>query len=170
MSRKVLPHSIPKLFPVFTCDEAIPFKQKNETERLTFKIWFAHKEIVILEDDGNDEDIDFVSYFPILSLKIVTFISKHNVHMLRSAGKQPYDNVCIWGHGVERFTVFKHITLTVSQKDCAKLFLTQWQFDKNLRQYPLFLTHAYLNVVRNLIMKYRFLAKLSIFKCVLSWQ
>ena len=61
--------SIPKLFPVFTYDEAIPLKQNNETKRIPFEIWFAHKEIVIREDDGDDEDIDFVSYFPILSLK-----------------------------------------------------------------------------------------------------
>ena len=44
---------------------------------------------------ANDEDIDLVSYFPILSLKIVTFVSRHNVHMWRSAGKQPYDDVRI---------------------------------------------------------------------------
>ena len=31
------------------------------------------------------------SYF----LKIVTFVSRHNVPVLRSAGKQPYDDVRI---------------------------------------------------------------------------
>ena len=90
-----LTHSIPKLFPVFTRDEAIPLKQNNETKRPRFEIWFTHKETVIWEDDGNDEDVDFVSFFPILSLKIVTFASRHYVHMWRSAGKQPFDDVRI---------------------------------------------------------------------------
>ena len=66
-----------KLFPVFTRDEAIPLKQNNEIKRCTIEIWFAHKELVNCEDDGNDEDNDFVSYFRILSLKIVTFVSRH---------------------------------------------------------------------------------------------
>ena len=79
-----------KVFPVFKHDEAIPVKQNNETKRCTFEIWFAHKEIVNGEDDGNDEDIDFVSYFRIVSLKVVTFVSRHNVHILKSAGKHPY--------------------------------------------------------------------------------
>ena len=35
------------------------------------------------------------SYFRFLSLEIVTFVSRHNVPMLRSAGKQPYDDVRI---------------------------------------------------------------------------
>ena len=92
---QALTHSLPKLFPVFPRDEAIPLEQNNETKRLTFEICFAHKEIVQGEDGGNDEDIDFVSYFPILSLKIVTIVSRHNVHMWGSVGKQPYDDVRI---------------------------------------------------------------------------
>ena len=36
------------------------------------------------------------SYFRILSLKIVTFVSRHNVHMLRSADKHPYDDARIY--------------------------------------------------------------------------
>ena len=52
-----------KLFPVFKRDEAIPLKQNNEATRCTYKIWFAHKEVVNWEDDDNDEDIDFGSYF-----------------------------------------------------------------------------------------------------------
>ena len=96
-----------KVFPVFKRDEAIPLKQNdeaiplkqnNETKRGTFEIWFAHKEIVNWEDDGNDEDIDFVSFFQILSLKIVIFVLRHDVHMLRSAGKQPCEDVRIWWH------------------------------------------------------------------------
>ena len=67
---------------MFKRDEAIPLKQNNETKRCTFEIWFAHKEIVNWEDDGNDEDIDFVSYFRILSLKTVTFFSRHYEHSL----------------------------------------------------------------------------------------
>ena len=59
-----------KLFPVFKRYEAIPLTQNNETKRCTFEIWFAHKEIVNGEDYCNDEGIDFVSYFRILSLKI----------------------------------------------------------------------------------------------------
>ena len=88
-----------QLFPMFKRNEAIPLKQNNETKSCTFEIWFAHKKIVNWEDYGNDEDIDFVSYFRILSLKIVTFVSRHYEHMLRSAGRQPYDDVHIWGHG-----------------------------------------------------------------------
>ena len=80
---------------MFTRDEAISLKQNNETKRPTFEIWFSHKEIVNLEDDGNDEEIDFVSFFRILSLKIVTSVFRHNVHMLRSTGKQPYDDIRI---------------------------------------------------------------------------
>ena len=37
----------------------------------------------------------FLTFKSKLSLKIVTFVSRHNVHMLRSAGKQPYDDVRI---------------------------------------------------------------------------
>ena len=37
-----------KLFPVFTCDEAVPRIQNNERKRRTIEIWFAHKEIVKL--------------------------------------------------------------------------------------------------------------------------
>ena len=88
-----------KLFPVFKHDEAIPLKQNNETKRCTFENWFAHKEMVNWEDDGNDEGIDFVSYFRILSLEIATFVSRHSVLMLRSAGKQPYDDILVWGQG-----------------------------------------------------------------------
>ena len=84
-----------KLFPVFNREEEIPLKQNNQAKRYTYEIWFAHKEIVNWEDDSNDEDIDFDSYFRILSLEIVTFVSRHNVHMLRSAGKQPNADVRI---------------------------------------------------------------------------
>ena len=80
---------------MFTRDEAIPPKRNNETNRRTFEIWPSHKEIVNLEDDGNDEGIDFVSYFRVLSLKVVTLVSRHTVHMFRSTGKQPYDDVHI---------------------------------------------------------------------------
>ena len=76
-----------------------PLKQNNETKKFTFENWFAHKKFVNWEDEINDEDVDFVTYFRILSLKIVAFVSRHNVHMLRYAGKQPYDDVRIWGHG-----------------------------------------------------------------------
>ena len=42
--------------------------------------------------------LTFFLTFRILSLKTVTFVSRHNMHMLRAAVKQPYDDVrtCVW--------------------------------------------------------------------------
>ena len=72
-----------KLFPVSKRGGAIPLTQNNETNRGTLEIWSAHNGFANGEDDGNDEDVDFVSSFRFQaskSLKIVIFVSRHNVH------------------------------------------------------------------------------------------
>ena len=76
----------------------MPLKQNNETKRCTFKIWFAHKDIADWEDDGHDEDINFVSYFQILSLKIVTFVSRQcaYVEVCRQATLWPCPHMRTW--------------------------------------------------------------------------
>ena len=53
----------PWLFNSFHTMLFSAFKRDEVTS--TIESWFAQKETVIWGDDGNDEDIDFVSYFPI---------------------------------------------------------------------------------------------------------